>query len=434
MADLATSAPEIAEETPVRWTLLHRIGFRFVCAYLTLYCLPGPFTSFPGGQYVAMPFNFFWTKLSPWVAIHIFHLSGQRTTYFPTGSGDTTLQYIRNLLILVIALAATLIWSALDRKRTNYHALHGWLRLLVRYTLAFTLFGYGFAKVFPVQFQPANFLRLTEPFGQFSPMGVLWSFMGASIPYIIFAGSAEVAGGLLLLFRRTATLGALVSAAVLANVVALNFCYDVPVKLYSSNLLMMAIFLAAPDAKRLIHVLVLNRPAPPRDLSAPRFEKRWLQRALVLLWLFVVGFQFYSQIRSGWSRAQQAYFRPPQSPIGGGYELESFRADGKDLTTPTDPNRWRRLDFEANFMMAEMFDQSRLGYGATYSGNTVALSRSAQVPTETMTWSRPDATHLTLEGKLDGRDVSMRLRRVELSSFPLNSRGFHWISEFPYNR
>ncbi len=127
---------------------------------------------------------------------------------------------------------------------------HAWLRLLVRYTLAFTLFGYGFAKIFPLQFPPPRLFRLIQPYGDFSPMGVLWNFMGASVPYQIFSGAAEALGGFLLLFRPTTTLGALVSFAVMANVVALNFCYDVPVKLYSCNLLLMAVFLAAGDAPR----------------------------------------------------------------------------------------------------------------------------------------------------------------------------------------
>jgi hypothetical protein len=39
-----------------------------------------------------------WHALTAWVAIHVFGLSGQVTTYFPTGSGDTTLAYIENLL------------------------------------------------------------------------------------------------------------------------------------------------------------------------------------------------------------------------------------------------------------------------------------------------------------------------------------------------
>jgi hypothetical protein len=234
----------------------------------------------------------------------------------------------------------------LDRRSADYRALHGWLRLLVRYTLAFNLFAYEFAKVFPLQFQPANFSRLVEQYGQFSPMGVLWSFMGAAIPYIIFAGAAEVTGGLRLLLRRTATLGALVTCAVMGNVVALNFCYDVPVKLYSSNLLRWRCSWRPAMPSGCANVLVLNRPAPPADLGAPRFEGRWMRIAVTVLWIAFAGYQLVLQIRSGWLRYQQTYAHPPRPLLGGAYEVESFRADGRDVPPLiTEGTKWRRVEF-----------------------------------------------------------------------------------------
>ena len=51
---------------------------------------------------------------------------------------------------------------------------------------------------------------------------------------------------------------------VMTNVVALNLCYDVPVKMYSASILLMATFLLAPDMGRLLNVLLLNRPTVPR--------------------------------------------------------------------------------------------------------------------------------------------------------------------------
>ncbi len=429
--------PAIVDALPgkgeaVRWSVTQRIGVRFVCSYFSLYCLPGPFTSIPGLQFLEMPLVAMWHAVCPSVAIRVFHLSGQATTYFPTGSGDTTLEYIRNLLVVLIAFLATAIWSMLDRRRANYRALQAWLRLLVRYTLAFTLFGYGFAKVFPLQFQPASFSRLVEQYGQFSPMGVLWSFMGASIPYIIFAGAAEVTGGLLLLLRRTATLGALVSCAVLGNVVALNFCYDVPVKLYSSNLLAMAVFLAAGDVKRLVNVLVLNRPAPPADLSAPRFERRWMRIAVMVFWIAFAGYQLVLQIRSGWLRYEQTYVYAPRPLFGGAYEVESFRADGRDVPPLiTEGTRWRRVEFGPQFVTVQMANDSRRGYRANYAPNTNTVTLNER---DTLTWSHADSTHVMLEGNLDGSTVSIGMRHVDLSQFPLRSRGFHWINEFPFNR
>jgi hypothetical protein len=434
MADIAipaiVAAPLSATEPAVRWSLWKRMGFRFVCSYWALYCFPGPFASIPGGRFIAFPFTAFWQTLSPLVAIHVFHLTGQATTYFPTGSGDTTLAYIQNLLVVVIALVSTAIWTVLDRKRANYRRLHGWLRLLVRYTLAFILFGYGFAKVFPLQFQPANYSRLMQAYGQFSPMGVLWSFMGASIPYIIFSGAAEVTGGLLLLFRRTATLGALVSCTVLTNVVALNFCYDVPVKLYSSNLLAMAIFLAAGDAKRLVNVFILNRPAPAADLAAPQFHHKWMRTAATVFWVAFAGYQLISQVSSGWQRYQQTYIYPSRQPLNGAYEVDHFRTAGKDAL-PGDSTRWHTVEFYPQFISIRTVSDSRRGYQANYDATTSSLTLNKR---DRLLWSHPDSTHVTLDGYLDGSDVSIGLHQIDLSQFPLNSRGFHWISETPFNR
>jgi uncharacterized membrane protein YphA (DoxX/SURF4 family) len=129
-------------------------------------------------------------------------------------------------MFLVIALVGTVVWSILDRRRTRYRELHSWVRLLVRYALALILVSYGFSKLFPQQYVPLSFARLIEPYGEFSPMGALGSFMAASRPYAIFSGAVEVAVGAWLLVRRTTTFGAMVAAAAMTDVVALNYCYD----------------------------------------------------------------------------------------------------------------------------------------------------------------------------------------------------------------
>src|SRR4030095_7643936 len=97
--------------------------------------------------------------------------------------------------------------------------------------------GYGMIKVFRGQFPSPSPGRLIETYGDSSPMGLMWNFMGYSSAYVIFAGVSESLGALLLFFRRTTTLGALVLTAVMTNVVAMNLCFDVCVKLGSMNYL-----------------------------------------------------------------------------------------------------------------------------------------------------------------------------------------------------
>ena len=152
-----------------------------------------------------------WSSITPWVVVRVFHLSVPATVSRSGGSGDTALGYAERFCILAAAVSAAILWSVLDRRRKNYHELHLWLRIYLRYLLAFVLFSYGFVKIFPLQMPPPTFARLIEPYGEFSPMGVLWSFIGVSTAYSLFSGAAEVLGGMLLVFGRTAMLGSLVS-------------------------------------------------------------------------------------------------------------------------------------------------------------------------------------------------------------------------------
>ena len=429
-----------AQSTAPPWSVAHRIVFRFLCCYFLLYMAPDPpgrldlVDVIPGGSWLANAYGGLWHKLVPWVAIHIFHLSGKATTYFPTGSGDTTLDYIENLLFAVFAAVAAVVWSLADRKRKDYRRLDSWLRLAVRYTLAFTMFTYGFAKVVPLQFQSPGFQKLIEPYGDFSPMGVLWSFMGASMAYTIFAGMCEVVGGTLLLFRRTTTLGAMVSFGVLLNIALLNFCYDVPVKLYSANLVLMAIFLAAPDLRRLLNFLVLNhrlKPVPP--------GRRWMRIGAVVFQVLFVGYFIYSEIEGGWTAYKETYINPKRPPLYGLYDVESFMRNGQELPPSiTDTARWREVLIEyPGYIGIRMMDDSPKGYSAEYDAakNTVTLSVGADKSRKNvLAYSRPDADHVVLQGALGTDTVSIRLRKIDTSKFLLVNRGFHWINELPFNR
>ena len=84
--------------------------------------------------------------------------------------------------------------------------------------------------------------------------------MGYSTAYTFFTGASELLAALLLFVRRTATLGALVCAAVTANIAMMKLCYDVPVKIGSLHLLFAAMLLLIPDLRRLANVFLLGRP------------------------------------------------------------------------------------------------------------------------------------------------------------------------------
>jgi hypothetical protein len=163
-------------------------------------------------------------------------------------------------------------------------------------------------KVIQAQMPPPPLSRLVEAYGDSSPMGLLWTFMGASRGYNAFAGGAEMLAGLLLFVPGLTALGALLAIAVMSNVFMLNMCYDVPVKLFSFHLLLMAVFLAIPDLRRLINLFVLRRKVQ-LSVAEPLFHRRWLNRgslvAQFLFGLFVITASLYGAHQSQ-SRAAAA--------------------------------------------------------------------------------------------------------------------------------
>ena len=155
----------------------------------------------------------------------------------------------------------------------------GGSRALARYYLATTMLTYGWIKLFPLQFPAPGPDRLLQAYGDSSPMGIAWTFVGASAGYQMFGGLMELVGGYLLFWRRTTFLGALVVAGVMTNVAAMNLFYDVPVKLFSTHLILMALFLAAPDLPRLFGLLLFNVPTAAKPAPLPRSRALFVRRA-----------------------------------------------------------------------------------------------------------------------------------------------------------
>ncbi|HTW45366.1 MAG TPA: hypothetical protein VMD58_07460 [Acidobacteriaceae bacterium] len=424
------------------WSLGKRVAFRFAFCYWVLYCLPEDgrvslFSSFPYSDFAFRWYTWIWHKITPWVAQHLFHFSGSYVTYFATGSGDTALDYVENFLFVVVAVFATVVWSIADRKRKEYGTLYAWLRVPLRLTLAATLLTYGFFKIIPTQFQPPSVVQLlTETYGEASPMGILWTFMGASMAYTIFAGLAEAGAGFLLLFRRTALLGSLASAAVLLNVVMLNFCYDVPVKLYSANLLLMAIFLALPDASRLTNVFILNRPAPRADLSKPWLPRKWMRVAAQVLMAAFFTSLIYMNISYEWH-----YLHPKGEgkplPVYGAFRLNSLELNGVAAPSTDPPNPgWRLVVAERRFWVMEDAKGKRLYYQPRFDTKSDSLSLYSQETHSTVKlhYVQPDPGHLVLTGQVAGEQVSAQFTKIDDKSLVLTHRGFHWINEYPFNR
>ena len=417
-----------------------RVAFRFFGTYFTLYVLTTQMLQgilvLPVGEFPNLG------ELPPVrpvvssVATHVFRVSSP-LVITGSGSGDKTYDWVHAFTVLAISVLITVVWSALDRRREHYARMQQWVRLFARFALGSTMVTYGMIKAIPLQMPAPGLTRLLEPFGHFSPMGVLWYSIGASRPYEIFAGCAELAGGILLFFPPTATLGALICLADSIQIFTLNMTYDVPVKLFSFHLIVLSLFLLAPDARRLLNVLLLNRTAQPSTmipLGRTIRARRIGLAAQVLFGMYLVAMNLNSAL-DAWTRYGGG---APKSPLYGIWNIEQMVIDGQIRSAlTTDYDRFRRVIFDRPTQAAfQRMNDTFVLYGAKIdtTARTVTLTRGTAASPGSFTYEQRSADVLILNGSIDGQKMQIQARLYDREKFLLVTRGFHWVQEYPFNR
>ncbi|MEL6254059.1 MAG: hypothetical protein AAFR87_18770 [Bacteroidota bacterium] len=415
----------------MHWNISQKIAFRFFAVYIFLFTM--------SNQFVASGIlDKIWRIVVPWFAKHILQLE-QEITVFTNGSGDTTFNFVSLLVFALIAAIVTVIWTAFNPQKPEDYKLLDPLVVLVRYYIIFQMVTYGLAKLFYLQFQEPMFSRLIQPYGESSPMGLLWTFMGFSKGYTIFGGAAEFLGGMLLLFRKTRTLGAMVVFGVMFNVMAMNFFYDVPVKILSSHLVFLSVFLMVLDSRRLLNFLILNKEVPAREIhhfiTNPKIRriKDYIKWGLVSIG---IGFSFY-QMASFVKQFGPAAEKPP---LYGLHEVETFERNGEViLPLTTDSTRWDKLIVQrAGRARVHFMPNNRQFYDFKPDSleNFVLMNVRGDTTgmVDTLFFTQPDSSLLELKGIVASDTLKISLKSRQKNSFLLMNRGFHWVSESPHNR
>jgi hypothetical protein len=412
----------------VHWSLAKRVLFRFVFAYFILSGFPFPADRVPViDGWVDDVYYGPLQNLAAWMGKFLLG----RVLSVAENGRDRTVDFIQLFFFMGIAAGATVIWSILDARRTEYVKLHAFLRVYVRYLIIFPLFVYAAVKLVKIQFPDPEPDALLQMYGESSPGRLLWMFMGHSPVYSTFIGVAELLAAALLCFRRTTTLGALVAAATLLNVVILNFCFPgVGVKLMSSSLLAMSLFLLAPDFGRLLDVLVFNRSSKPVPLGALPSVK-WMRQGRLVLKMALIGLAAFSA-----TKPVVKYRKPPPHALYGIYDVEAFVRNGEERPLLiTDGSCWRRMIVNTYGWLTIQFINDK---SVRYRTKTDAGQHTLKLRTwddgegtkGTLNYGQEDPDHLSIEGTVDGDAVRVRLRKVD-RRFPLVEAKFQWSYDGP---
>src|SRR5262249_26429798 len=130
------------------WSGAKLLRFRFVACYFVLYGFASYVDTIPFFGVFADGYRSAMQWLTVWMGRHLLHLSAS-LAIVPTGSGDTLRNYVQNFVVLSLAVVGSLVWSIVDSRRREYNVAHEWLMAFVRFSLAMTMFNYGFMKIVP---------------------------------------------------------------------------------------------------------------------------------------------------------------------------------------------------------------------------------------------------------------------------------------------
>lgn len=293
-------------------------------------------------------------------------------------------------------------------------------------------------------------------------MSLAWAFFGYSYGYNVFIGIAESAA-LLLLFRRTMIVGALLTIGALLNVMMVNFNYDVHAKMYPTALFVMTIFLLLPFINRLLKFFFTHQATSLPPIQAPVFKKQWMQISNSVIKFLFIGCSLFFLVKNYFGYKQRNDEREisrAQSGISGVFDVNSFVVD-KDTLSSGNPSRWNQIIIggkmdrirlqgdsiaymfislgskelllytsQKNLSINEQLIFSEYGYDeSTYAKvDSILIARQVLSPFQ---FEVSDSTVLKLRGKIENDSVFITAKRlpIEKRDFRLIKNGFHWVTE-----
>lgn len=172
-----------------------------------------------------------------------------------------------------------------------------------------------------------------------------------SYRYEIFLGILEIGAGLLLLFRATTAIGAIITAGVLFNIGHANIAYDGAVHVYSSYFVILSLFLLIQYLPA-IWKLFINREIVHTQYYVPAFQQKlirpfYLVFKVLVVFFFVIVYGYYRHDRFYNEGRLKEPVMPGLHHAAGHYKVNSFVRNGETITySPKDSVRWHEAFFE----------------------------------------------------------------------------------------
>ncbi|QHT65654.1 hypothetical protein GXP67_02720 [Rhodocytophaga rosea] len=127
--------------------------------------------------------------------------------------------------------------------------------LFIRYVLGLIMLVYGLVKILGLQF-PSSISLYASQANELDGATLAWIFLGFSPWFSVLLGIVEFVTAILLLFKKTKLLGAVVLLPTLVTIVLINNAYglETSLRIFTAVLLVMNLILIAPFYKKTLNI------------------------------------------------------------------------------------------------------------------------------------------------------------------------------------
>jgi len=209
----------------------------------------------------------------------------QGVTYFRTWLLIRELSVIP-FITVVAAVIYVIIWQV---RKTNKPATLAFWQGLIRYGVAFDLAEFGWTKICHLQLvMPLS--KLDLPYRSFSPSDLFWTFFSHSYLFSCIIGGLQIAGALLLLFRRTRLMGVFILLPVLANILLMDIFYQIgdSVVVHASIMMAGVLYFLFMEFHRLKEFFFGTKDQLP-VLHTSKFSKMAIRLSIIYIPLLLIA-------------------------------------------------------------------------------------------------------------------------------------------------
>ena len=337
---------------------------------------------------------------------------------------DFVSMYILVLLLFILAIVATLIVTRFNNWKQCRKRIFSICYTICCYYLAVQLLKYGFGKLFKDQFYLPEPNILYTPLGQLDKDILYWSSIGTSRMYNLFTGSIEVLAAVLLFFKRTRMLAALLTIALLAQVVIINFSFDISVKLFSFFLFFLSLYVLSPYCQRLYYFLFSKKEVPPPFKADSLIKNQFLY---VFVKCFIAGLIFLEAL---YPYVQKNNFNDDLAVrpyMHGAYKVQQVIINNDTITAAELPVKRFFIHRQSYLIFQDKTDalqDYKLSYDIDKYEYILTDYQLNKTPL-TLSYSQADSI-LLLKYSKNYRQYQIQGKAIDWRKLPLLKNGFHW--------